>query len=73
MSIEIKNVLVSDQLDKKVVELLNKAGMNVQVNISLNSPKLISEIKVSEQLRRAMFTVSNDSLLLLVELRCAAR
>lgn len=73
MSIEIKNVLVSDQLDKKVVELLNKAGMNVQVNISLNSPKLISEIKVSEQLRRPMFTVSNDSLLLLVELRCAAR
>lgn len=45
---EIKNVLISDQLDKRAVELLNKANMNVQVNTSLNSQKLISEIKVSE-------------------------
>lgn len=52
MSIEIKNVLISDQLDKKVVELLNKANMNVQVNTSLNSQKLISEIKVSGHIRQ---------------------
>lgn len=50
MSSEIKNVLISDQLDKKAVELLNKASMNVQVNTSLNAQKLISEIKVSGQL-----------------------
>ena len=59
MSVEIKNVLISDQLDKKAVELLNKASMNVQVNTSLNSQKLISEIKVSrrnQKIERKSFT-----------------
>lgn len=45
--LEIKNVLITDQLDKKAVELLNKANINVQVNTGLNSQQLVTEIKVS--------------------------
>lgn len=47
MSIEVKNVLISDPLDKSAIEILNKANINVQINTGLNPQQLIEEIKVS--------------------------
>lgn len=45
MSIEVKNVLISDPLDKSAIDILSKANINVQVNTGLSPQQLIEEIK----------------------------
>ena len=47
MPFEVKNVLISDPLDKSAVDILNKANINVEINTGLNPQQLIAEIKVS--------------------------
>lgn len=47
MPLEIKKVLISDQLDKSAIEILSKANINVTVNTGLTPQQLIEDIKVS--------------------------
>jgi hypothetical protein len=46
MSAEIKNILITDDVDGKCVEILQTNGFNVIKNIKLTKEELKEEIKV---------------------------
>ena len=49
MALRLKNVLISDEVDQKCVDILRANGIAVEKNTKLSKDELIAEIPVSEQ------------------------
>ena len=49
MALRLKNVLISDEVDQKCVDILCANGIAVEKNTKLSKDELIAEIPVSEQ------------------------
>ena len=50
MSFNLQNVLISDEVDDKCVDILRSNGIEVVKNTKLSKEQLISEIPVSDGL-----------------------